>query len=138
MSNRCYLAYLSPPWWVTMGYAPRYDFQDQPPAAFQPPVTPPQGPPDQPPPVTPPQGPPDQPPPVTGEVLVIAGTVSPNGAETTVDARRQADHTTVSTTTTDDGGNFALPVPINGTPFDGYLTLTKSGRVPTRVYVSSP
>jgi len=183
-------AYLTPPWWVTMGYAPRHEFQAEPPAAFQPPDVPqphleppplneqPFSPPpvneqptsdqpppisqqpssdqppsvseqpasDQPPPVSeqpttdqpPPVGqqPPAQAPPLTGEVLVIAGTVGPDGAETTVEAHRQADDARVSTTTTDDMGNFSLPVPTNGTPFDGYLTLTKSGQVPTRVYVS--
>jgi YVTN family beta-propeller protein len=154
MSNGCYRAYLTPPWWVTMGYPPRQDFEGRPPAAFQPPVIG-QAPPDQPPPVigqTPPdqpppvigQAPPDQPPPVVGQGLVIAGTVSilqtsglAAAAGATVDAHRRADDTTLVTATTDAMGNFSLSVPTEG-PFDGYLTLTMSGLIPARVYVWRP
>ncbi len=36
----CYVAYLNPPWWVTMGYPPPACFQGQCPAGFQNPGTP--------------------------------------------------------------------------------------------------
>ena len=149
----CYCAYLNPPWWVTTGYAPRHDFQGQPPVAFQPPPVIGQPPPDQPPPVIgqpppdqpPPvigQPPPDQLPPVIGQGLVIAGTVSilqtsglAAAAGATVGAYRRADDAMVATTTTDAAGNFSLTVPTGGMPFDVYLTLTMSGLIPARVYV---
>jgi YVTN family beta-propeller protein len=38
-------------------------------------------------------------------------------------------------TTTDATGNFSLSVPTDGTPFDGYLTMTMSGLIPARLYV---
>jgi hypothetical protein len=198
MCNCCYRAYSTPPWWVTMGYAPRH----QPPAAFQPTVTPQIPfdqqplpldqqplPPDQQPPVAPqtpadtqpaspvtPQtpadtqsaspvtsqttdsddassgstSPPAPPPTINSDTLVINGTVNilqpsvatvaagAGAAEATVEAHRRADDTTVATTTTDALGNFSLSVPTGGMPFDGYLTLTKSGLLPARVYVSRP
>jgi hypothetical protein len=173
--SSCRFAYLNPPWWVTMGYARRVDFQGHGPAASQPPVGPDQPPPvveqpppnqpppvveqpppDQPPPVVeqpppdqpPPvveQPPPDQPPPVVDQSLIIAGTVSilqtsglTAAAGATVEARHRTDDSMAAITTTDATGNFSLTVPTGGVPFDGYLALTISGLLPTRVYVSKP
>lgn len=77
--------------------------------------------------------------------VVIAGTLSILGttgnaaaAAATVVVQRRADDTTVATTTTDAAGNFSLPVSAGGVPFDGYLTLTKDGLVPARLYISRP
>jgi hypothetical protein len=194
MSNRCFHAFLTPPWWVTMGYAPRHPFQSQRPAAFKPAVAPQPAPgepspvgeqpapgepspvgeqpapgepspvgeqpgPGEPSPVGEQPGPgepspvgeqpaPGEPSPVgeqpapgeqplaPGQGQVIAGAVWPAAAGASVEARRRSDDTIVANTTTDDMGNFSLSVPTNGMPFDVYLTLMKSGLVPSRVYVS--
>jgi DNA-binding beta-propeller fold protein YncE len=178
----CYCAYLNPPWWVTMGYAPRNVFQgdglsvqrqtvapqappDTVPPVSQQPSTPqappntqppvgqqpstPQAPPNTQPPVgqqpSTPQAPTDTQPPVTLEGLVFAGIVSilqitglTAAPGVTVDAHDRADDMTVASTTTDVMGNFSLIVPAGSVPFDGYLTLTTSGLIPARVYVSEP
>jgi hypothetical protein len=168
--SSCRFAYLSPPWWVTMGYTRPEDFQGYGPAAFQGfTVTPQTSDGTQPGSTATPQTSGDTQPgstatpqtsggtqpgstggaqpgsTVTPQGLVIAGTVrilQTSGfvaaAGVTVDAHRRTDDATMATTTTDAIGNFFLTVPTGGMPFDGYLALTMSGLIPTRVYVWRP
>jgi hypothetical protein len=56
----------------------------------------------------------------------------------TLEARQGAGDAVVATAAADGAGNFVLAVPTGGVPFDGYLVLSRSGYVVTRVYVSRP
>ena len=55
-----------------------------------------------------------------------------------MEARSRVGDVTVATATTDAAGAFALLIPTGGVPFDGYLTLTKSGYLSARAYISKP
>jgi len=76
--------------------------------------------------------------------LVISGTVQSSGGAAfgpTSGVLVQAfgaDNSLVTSATTDASGNFSLPIPTGGVPFNGYLFMTKSGFVSASAYWSKP